>query len=535
MSKLFIFLIALISSQHLLAQFNSYCCGEKNSKEQDINALLNISSDNRTQATLDKMCDKFGIYVTIEAVMTSEVENCQAKVINGMPFVYFNPQFLLKAETLSFSPNKLPRKEDWATMAVLAHELGHLFNYHHNRLLNGETLKTLELEADEFSGQKLAELGATLEQAISAFDVFNINPVGTHSHPARAEREKAIEKGWRKGRNLLVKVEVPVEVEKVVEVEKLVEVEVPVEVEKIVEVEKLVEIEVPVEVEKIVEVEKLVEVEVPVEVEKIVEVEKEIQVPVPKVMGRKDLPIEQEMVLVEGGVFKMGNNKNGGDEKPEREIEVSSFWIDKYEVTTKQYCDFLNELKATYEQVKHWVDFDHKNCKIEMLYDQYFVRDNHDNFPMVKVSWQGAIAFAQYYGKRLPTEAEWEFAAKGGQLSKGYTIAGSENGNETCWHSNNIGRYYRAVGMKKPNELGIFDMSGNVWEWCLDWYGKYDKKDLNNPKGPESKRSDKDRSKVIRGGSRKDRKEYCSVTNRSRHTPANSLDNLGFRCIKELR
>lgn len=106
--------------------------------------------------------------------------------------------------------------------------------------------------------------------------------------------------------------------------------------------------------------------------------------------------------------------------------------------------------------------------------------------PVERVNWDDAVTYARKVGKRLPTEAEWEYAAKGGNRSRGYTFSGSNNINVVAWHDGNSGSSTHGVGKKIPNELGIYDMSGNVWEWCNDWldYEYYSRSERNNPTGP---------------------------------------------------
>ncbi|MCM1170246.1 MAG: formylglycine-generating enzyme family protein, partial [Bacteroides sp.] len=124
----------------------------------------------------------------------------------------------------------------------------------------------------------------------------------------------------------------------------------------------------------------------------------------------------------------------------------------------------------------------------------------------------------------LPTEAQWEYAARGGKKSKGYKYAGSNNIDEVAWHIDNSNGRTHAVGMKKANELGIYDMSGNVWEWCADWYASYDANDTDNPTGPQI-----GANRVVRGGGWGNDARYCRVSFRVGGDPGSRDIFLGFR------
>ncbi|MEO1385669.1 MAG: formylglycine-generating enzyme family protein, partial [Bacteroidota bacterium] len=155
--------------------------------------------------------------------------------------------------------------------------------------------------------------------------------------------------------------------------------------------------------------------------------------------------------------------------------------------------------------------------------------------PVENISWEDCHVFIQKLNQktgsnyRLPTEAEWEFAARGGNLSKGFEYAGSNTLDEVGLYKDNSNRTTHPVGQKASNELGLYDMSGNVWEWCQDWYGEYPNGTYTNPQGPES-----GGIRVIRGGSWGHVPRYCRVARRNVHIPSNRNLDIGFRLSRSL-
>ena len=207
---------------------------------------------------------------------------------------------------------------------------------------------------------------------------------------------------------------------------------------------------------------------------------------------RQALP---EMVFVKGGTFKMGSKF---------EATLSNYEIGKYPVTQKLWKDVMGANPSLF---------------------------NGDDLPVERVSWDDCQEFlkklnARYPGQnyRLPTEAEWEFAARGGIHSKGFEFAGSNDLEEVGWYDKNSSSKTHPVGQKKANELGSHDMSGNVWEWCQDWHGDYPKTPQNNPQGPAT-----GYSRVYRGGSWDYYPSFCSVAHRADWGPGHRSGDLGFR------
>lgn len=248
-----------------------------------------------------------------------------------------------------------------------------------------------------------------------------------------------------------------------------------------------------------------------------------------------------ETVFVQGGTFQMGSTLGAGNEQPIHTVTVSSFNIGKHEVTNAEYAIFLNEIQANSNgsvNGTQYIDLENIDCQIGYSNGQFSPNPNRDSYPVILITWFGAKAYAEHYGGRLPTEAEWEFAARGGNNSNGYVHSGSnildnvgwyfENSNEDGSSNITFSRGTHPVGGKTPNELGISDMSGNVWEWCNDWYSStyYSNSPQQNPQGPNS-----GNTRISRGGSWFTQQFLCRVANRWGLIPSNT-DNLhGFRIV----
>ena len=260
---------------------------------------------------------------------------------------------------------------------------------------------------------------------------------------------------------------------------------------------------------------------------------------IPKSSSKKEIskPITwanrttNDMMYIEGGTFQMGSNDGEDDEKPVHTVTVDGFYMDKYEVTNEQFCKFLNKKgkhKEGFFFKKTWLDIKRGSCKIEKGI-KYRPKKGFENHPVIEVTWYGAKAYAEWAGKRLATEVEWEYAARGGDKSRGYKYSGSNNPGEVAWYEDNSGGKTHPVWQKKPNELGLYDMSGNVWEWCSDWYGEdyYRKSPSKNPTGPES-----GSTRVLRGGSKGNDEYDVRAAIRGSNPPTNSDDYVGFRCVR---
>jgi formylglycine-generating enzyme required for sulfatase activity len=239
-----------------------------------------------------------------------------------------------------------------------------------------------------------------------------------------------------------------------------------------------------------------------------------------------------EMVTVNGGTFNMGCTSEqstcDSDESPVHTVTVDGFKISKYEITNQQYADFMNAIGASSDgsySGTEYLDMNYSDCQIEYSGGQFAPISGKGNYPVIEVTWYGAKAFCQHYGGRLPTEAEWEFAARGGNSANATLYAGSDNIGDVAWYDGNAFGTHE-VGTKSPNELGIYDMSGNVYEWCSDWYGSdyYSSSPQNNPQGPSS-----GSERVLRGGGCYDGAWYSRVAFRLSFGPGFSADPCGFR------
>ena len=210
-----------------------------------------------------------------------------------------------------------------------------------------------------------------------------------------------------------------------------------------------------------------------------------------------------KMAEVMGGTFLMGNNDEKKDEKPVHKVTLSSFYIGVCEVTQSLWNAVMGNNPSNFQG---------------------------DNLPVENVSWQNAQDFLlklnAITGKnyRFPTEAEWEYAAKGGNRSKKYLFSGSNTLDEVAWYSGNSNHRTHSVANLSPNELGIYDMSGNVWEWCNDWYGNYSSEAQTNPLGLSQ-----GEYRVCRGGCWNFDAQYWSATDRGAYLPDNAYNTIGFR------
>ncbi len=248
---------------------------------------------------------------------------------------------------------------------------------------------------------------------------------------------------------------------------------------------------------------------------------------------------EPEMILIEGGILNMGNDySENKDERPEHKVSINGFYISKYETTAGEYTKFCKVVGKKPPTAKN------------------------PRFPVTSVNWQDAVMYCNWLsnkydyercykifrdsskfrvvfdktknGFRLPSEAEWEFAAKGGNKTKHYPFSGGYKTADVSWNNLNSVHIEREVGTKKPNELGIYDMTGNCMEWCWDWYKndyykEFEDKPADNPWGPPS-----GIRKVSRGGHRMCKDDMLRVTRRFNLEKDDNAGLTGIRLARNM-
>ncbi len=242
-----------------------------------------------------------------------------------------------------------------------------------------------------------------------------------------------------------------------------------------------------------------------------------------------------QWVKVEGGTFTMGSpdDEKGRyeNEGPQHEVEISGFWMSATEVTNAQYNAFLEANKKN-RVVWEWEKAKESGTNAPDL-DAKFKGDNQ---PAVMVSWENAKAFCKWVrnGVTLPTEAQWEYACRAGSkgpfgMGKDGVQITAENLDDYAWYKANADGVTHAVGEKKPNDLGLYDMHGNAWEWCSDWYGTYPADPAKDPTGPLN-----GNDRIRRGGGWDSEVKNSRSAQRAGNSLNQKFNMLGFRLVAPL-
>ncbi|MDA3817990.1 MAG: SUMF1/EgtB/PvdO family nonheme iron enzyme [Prolixibacteraceae bacterium] len=264
-----------------------------------------------------------------------------------------------------------------------------------------------------------------------------------------------------------------------------------------------------------------------------------------------DVDVFVDMVYVSGGTFTIGSNYYDEDERPATRLRVSRFLLSKHEVTNKLFCYFLNDMEGDslgrINGIKI-IDIYHPLTRIKRnpFTGEFSAEKGWENYPVVNVSWIGAQMFCKMTGGRLPTEAEWEYAARGGKYARRYyanwkkseteyeyLYAGGNHMYQLGWFVDNSRGGVWKVGIRKPNELGLYDMSGNVWEWCYDKYQSNfyarngDSTDPMCLSGGDTR--------VNRGGCWSSDATYCRIANRNYLAQYDMNPYLGFRLMRPFK
>lgn len=264
--------------------------------------------------------------------------------------------------------------------------------------------------------------------------------------------------------------------------------------------------------------------------------------------GNGETPLPLTFVSIPGGTFLMGDEaKNLGDDcRPVHSVTLSPYAMSVHEITSAQYAAYLNEASASdaveemfgsvYGKSGPWsgycyLEFGRQSttenqCWITRDGDTFSVARGKENRPVVLVTWYGASAFAEHYGYSLPTEAEWEYACRGGTQNNYGTGDGAMGIGKANYIDEGIGHPV-AGGSYPPNLYGLCDMSGNVGEWCHDWYAEYPSESTINPSGAQN-----GVSRMVRGGSWNSYDTYCHAAIRENLRPENRNDCTGFRVVR---
>ena len=239
-------------------------------------------------------------------------------------------------------------------------------------------------------------------------------------------------------------------------------------------------------------------------------------------------PLLTDMVVIPGGAFYRGSNDGNRDEVPRHQVQLDSFAIDIHPVTNEQFVRFLEAMGGEKDN-NHQDIIRMRDSRIKRSGGRLSIESGYAKHPVVGVTWYGAVAYARWLGKRLPTEAEWEIAARGGIENSLYPTGDEVEKSQANFFSSDT----TAVMSYAPNQNELFDMAGNVYEWCYDWYGynSYEAsvQEPENPKGPLQ-----GVYRVLRGGCWKSLKEDLRCSKRHRNNPGTVNGTYGFRCAADV-
>ncbi len=240
-------------------------------------------------------------------------------------------------------------------------------------------------------------------------------------------------------------------------------------------------------------------------------------------------PIDTEMVIIPGGYYMRGSNEGSRDEAPSHQIEISSFAIDTHPVTNEQFSRFLGYMGSEKDQ-KYNDLIRLKESRINRTSGKLSIESGYAKHPVVGVTWYGAVAYAKWVGKRLPTEAEWEVAGRAGLHDSLYPTGNEIEKNQANFFSSDT----TPVMSYAANSYGVYDLAGNVYEWCQDWYGyNYYETTAHEPQDPKGPVQGVYR--VLRGGCWKSLKEDLRCGHRHRNNPGTLNGTYGFRCAADVQ
>jgi len=249
----------------------------------------------------------------------------------------------------------------------------------------------------------------------------------------------------------------------------------------------------------------------------------------PKKVEIKEVePILTEMVIIPGGTYSRGSDNGSRDEKPRHKVSIKSFAFDIHPITNEQFVRFLDFMGGEKDSNNNDI-IRLRNSRIKRSTGKLIIESGYAKHPVVGITWYGALAYAKWVGKRLPTEAEWEIASAGGLESAEYPMGSNLDHTEANFFNSDT----TSVMSYPPNGYGLYDMVGNVYEWCEDWYA-YNFYDISlqepeNPAGPKQ-----GVYRVLRGGCWKSLKEDMRCSHRHRNNPGTVNGTYGFRCATDV-